>query len=997
VITNDRGVALGAAVLMCLSFLAQSGDAPPAPKLKEEMRQPWTRNDTHYIKNWLLAGPSTCPLESECTDVPGAEASAGPGLKWEPTSSWSDVITLFGDTHGALTYATATIHRAQAGKALLSLGSSTGIRAWVNGKAVFSHVGQRSLTPDENQVEVDLEQGDNTLLIKTYANASFAVRVLESGAVLMRHAEIGPSIVRDSPNGLTVQTDTSDARKDAEPVTIEVIQPGGNVAFSAKAARGAEVAIDAGDWPTGPVEIRATTRDAQGLLYATHLPWFKGSSLAKARQLADEAARADEATPVGMTLKMLAKMVDDRLGMKLEEAQKNNIGNPWWSIHSPLMEFEEIMRELRGETGRVRPYGFMRLAWRDEVDGTPQFCRAYLPAGYDKAQKWPTVLQLHGYNPANPDYWDWWSADYRGYVHTETPGQGDIIYIEPHGRGNTQYLAMGDSDVLRCLSEAKKLLSVDEDRVYLTGDSMGGWGTWNVSTRHPDLFAAIAPVFGGVDYHSQMTEEELAALNPAERFWADKDSSWSMADSLINMPIFVHHGDKDGAVNVEWSRYGVRMLQRWGYDIRYHEYPGKVHEALAAGGNPELSRAWFLEHRRNANPSKVRIRSAELRNASAYWVRVRQAASPLEFMVVDAEVVDRNVIRIDTQNVIHLELTPKAPLVNLNRPMTIIWNGVKHEFQANQYKFYLSTRDYHAAALHKTPQLPGGGQDFFVTPFAVVIGTTSKDPEFRNLVRTRAQFFVDSWSRWQKFPPRVFTDKDMKDADIAKYSLLLFGGPAENAVTAKLAGKLPVRITKDAIRIDGKEYAARDALLQMLYPNPRNPERYVRLFAATSTQGMFHADPNVYNISDWDYSIVDGRIPARGVSANGQRLAVVSGMFDHNWRYSDALAIQGDAQIRKQGRVTRSPDRQRVIAPAVLAGYAGKYQIEAGPIIEVFVKDARLFVNVMGEEAELLPVEGATFYMERNNVTVEFLPDASGRFNGLWGWNGSEFTGTRVP
>ena len=71
-ITNDRRVALGAALLMCLSFLARSGDAPPAPKLKEEMRQPWTRNDTHYIKNWLLAGPSTCPLESECTDVPGA-------------------------------------------------------------------------------------------------------------------------------------------------------------------------------------------------------------------------------------------------------------------------------------------------------------------------------------------------------------------------------------------------------------------------------------------------------------------------------------------------------------------------------------------------------------------------------------------------------------------------------------------------------------------------------------------------------------------------------------------------------------------------------------------------------------------------------------------------------------------------------------------------------------------------------------------------------------
>jgi dienelactone hydrolase len=995
VTNNDRRVALVAAALLCLSFLARSEDTPPAPKLKEEMRQPWTRNDTNYIKNWLLAGPSTCPLEAECTDVTGADARAAAGLAWEPTSSWGDVVTLNGDANGALTYARATVRRGQAGKALLSVGSSSGLRAWVNGKPVLSHMGQRWFTPDERQVEVDLQQGDNTLLIKTYANASFAVRVLETGAVLPRVAEIGPDIVRDSANGLTVKTDTSDARKDADPVTIEVIQPGGNVAFSAKAARGAEVAIDASAWPAGPVEIRATTRDARGLLYATHLPWFKGNALAKARQLADEAARADEATPVGMTLKMLSKMVDDRLGMKIEDAAKNDIGNPWWTIHSPLMEFEELMRELRGESGRIRPYGFLRLAWRDEVDGTPQFCRAYLPAGYDKKQKWPTVLQLHGYNPANPDYWDWWSADNRGYVHTETPGQGDIIYIEPHGRGNTQYLALGDSDVLRCLAEAKKALSVDEDRVYLTGDSMGGWGTWNVSTRHPDLFAAIAPVFGGVDYHSQMSEEQLAALNPSERFWADKDSSWSMADSLVNMPIYVHHGDRDAAVNVEWSRYGVRMLQRWGYDIRYQEYPGKVHEALGPGGNGDLSRAWFLEHRRNANPPKVRIRSAELRNASAYWVRVRQAASPLEFMVVDAEVVDRNVIRIDTQNVIHMELTPKAPLVDLDRPMTVVWNGVKHQFQAHPY--ILSTPDYRAAKLHKTPQLPGGGQDFFVTPFAVVIGTTSKDPEFRSLVRTRAQFFADSWSRWQKFPPRVFDDKDMKDEDIAKYSLLLFGGPAENAVSAKLAGKLPVRVTKDAIRIDGKEFAVRDALLQMLYPNPRNPGRYVWLFTATSTQGMFHADPNVYNVGDWDYSIVDGRIPARGVTASGQRLAVVSGMFDHNWRYSEALAIEGDAEIRKQGRAIRGPDRKRVVDPAVLAGYAGKYQIAGGPIADVLVKEGRLYLNVMGEEPELLPVEGNTFYIERNNATLEFLPDASGKFNAIWGWNGSEFTGTRVP
>ena len=77
--------------------------------------------------------------------------------------------------------------------------------------------------------------------------------------------------------------------------------------------------------------------------------------------------------------------------------------------------------------------------------------------------------------------------------------------MEPHGRGNTQYLGMGDNDVVQSIAEAKRLFNVDEDRIYLTGESMGGWGVWNVAGRHPDIFAAIAPVHGGADYHAQMS------------------------------------------------------------------------------------------------------------------------------------------------------------------------------------------------------------------------------------------------------------------------------------------------------------------------------------------------------------------------------------------------------------------------------------------------------------------------------------------------------------
>ena len=285
-------------------------------------------------------------------------------------------------------------------------------------------------------------------------------------------------------------------------------------------------------------------------------------------------------------------------------------------------------------------------------------------------------------------------------------------------------------------SEAKRLLSVDEDRVYLTGDSMGGWGTWNVATRHPDLFAAIAPVFGGVDYHSELTEEQLAALDPVERFWQDKRSSWSMADSLINMPVYVHHGDADAAVNVEWSRYGVRMLQRWGYDLRYQEYPGKVHEALGSRrqcraehslvpGTPARSESAQGAHplRRVAQRHRVLGQRAPGRESAGVHGGGRGSGGSQRDPARHAAMCWTSCCH------------RKAGLVDTTKPVKVIWNGVPREFAASQAELRLTDSAYKPAKLHKTAALPGGGRDFYATPFAVVIGTTAKDPEMKALIR----------------------------------------------------------------------------------------------------------------------------------------------------------------------------------------------------------------------------------------------------------------------
>ena len=365
--------------------------APAPPKLKDEMRMPWQRGNRNFLRLWLVAGPFACGMETDCLSAQGGEAGIRPidgleqkradgtSVKWHSQKSWGDTNAfddLTGPKDGAVAYAFAKVSRAKAGKALLSVGSEDGIRVWLNSKLVLAKDGLRSLTPDEDQIEVDMDAGENTLLVKLFALKSFSARVLEPGTVVARTAEIGPSIVRFSPDGFTLKTDIGAERTGPEAVKIEVIQPGGKAVFNANASRGANVAIDAKAWPDGPYEVRCSTHTFTGRLYVAHLPWYKGDSLAKARELAATAAKADAAKPEGFTLKMLAEMVEDRLGSKLSEAK----GNPWLKIHSPLMEFDEMMLERQG-ANRPHPPRWLRAPGLPGRSGRLAAVLPRLPAG----------------------------------------------------------------------------------------------------------------------------------------------------------------------------------------------------------------------------------------------------------------------------------------------------------------------------------------------------------------------------------------------------------------------------------------------------------------------------------------------------------------------------------------------------------------------------------------------------------------------------------------
>lgn len=199
----------------------------------------------------------------------------------------------------------------------------------------------------------------------------------------------------------------------------------------------------------------------------------------------------------------------------------------------------------------------------------------YLPAGHgsDPAKKWPMILFLHG-------------AGERGE---------DLTLVKKHGIAkvaetlNLPFVAISPqcpllqwwSDYLPLLDDliqgAIDTLNVDPDRIYLTGLSMGGFGTWHMAVEYPHRFAAIAPICGGGAW----------MYNVPDRLCA-----------IRHIPAWVFHGDQDTAVRVDESRRMVELFKECGGDARLTIYPGVGHDSWTETYNNPALYEWFLSHRR---------------------------------------------------------------------------------------------------------------------------------------------------------------------------------------------------------------------------------------------------------------------------------------------------------------------------------------------------------------------------------------------------------------
>ncbi len=421
----------------------------------------------------------------------------------------------------------------------------------------------------------------------------------------------------------------------------------------------------------------------------------------------------------------------------------------------------------------------------------------YLPKNYDAKKKYPLVIMLHGAGSNHR------LALRRVFGKSNTPGETDVeatryfpewkdidfIVASPYARGTMGYQGVAEKDVYDVLADVRKRFSIDPDRTYLTGLSMGGGGALWIGLTRPDLWAALVPVC------------------PAPPKGTDQ-----LTANATNFPVHFFHGDADQAVPVAVSREWVKNIKALGGQVEYNEYPGVGHNSWENAYADEAVFTWFTPVKRNLYPDRVRFNTTAYKYNRAYWIRINKL-TPGTLATVDANFTDTNKLTVTTTGLDAFTLVLKNhPKIKPGQPLQLMVNGkaVKArtadslQLVQTNGKWALGTPAVQTGNVKKTGA-EGPLAEAFASRHIYIYGTRDNPSPEELKARMDMAYQAANWSNYRGpflgrigVFPRIVADKDVRPSDLKDANLILFGTRETNLLIEQYRKELPLHLNASA-------------------------------------------------------------------------------------------------------------------------------------------------------------------------------------------------------
>jgi predicted peptidase len=224
-----------------------------------------------------------------------------------------------------------------------------------------------------------------------------------------------------------------------------------------------------------------------------------------------------------------------------------------------------------GRAGEKVERGFVNKVHKGK-DGDSKYV-VFVPHGYAGDKDYPLILFLHGAGERGDDGElpvKQGIGSAIKFKNTEKTFPFFVVFPQCRVKGNWKAGGPDAERALAILAEVQKAYKIDARRVYLTGLSMGGYGTWSLAAAYPDRWAAIVPICGGGDP--------------------------TTAEKIKHIPCWCFHGDQDKAVNVKRSREMIDALKKAGGSPRYTELPHVGHNSWDPAYVTGELYSWLLKH-----------------------------------------------------------------------------------------------------------------------------------------------------------------------------------------------------------------------------------------------------------------------------------------------------------------------------------------------------------------------------------------------------------------
>ena len=224
------------------------------------------------------------------------------------------------------------------------------------------------------------------------------------------------------------------------------------------------------------------------------------------------------------------------------------------------------------------------------VGGESYRYQVYVPQDFDPKKKWPVILFLHGVGERGDDGLQPTDVGI-GHAIRANASRFPFIVVMPQCRKDKRWIhAEMQAQAMAALEQSIREFHGDRDRLYLTGLSMGGYGTWDMTAKFPGKFAAYVPICGGIYGPAKVPDAHVGLAGDPNV----ADPYAETARRIGSTPIWIFHGGADDTVPVEESRKMAQALQAAKANVRYTEYPGVGHNAWdRAYAEPELI-PWLL-------------------------------------------------------------------------------------------------------------------------------------------------------------------------------------------------------------------------------------------------------------------------------------------------------------------------------------------------------------------------------------------------------------------